>query len=169
MFPNFISKCLAYLYHPATDQCYPAYKRGPCGTGEYLILPLNSGVPKCRPNRCRIDNFVLFQGSCHELDTAGPCTWGEQLLNLVGVNETTLEIICTKDYKIDVFLSRWSEDEGNRAKDTPPPRPIIPEEPSLIINGTNYAEKKCFVGGRRWFRAKQNVLQNGGHYFDCNY
>lgn len=53
---------------------------------------------------------------------------------MVGVDETTLNIICTKDKRISLGLS--SRGGGDS------------EHP--LIDGTKYPEKKCFIGGRRW-------------------
>lgn len=123
-----VSECKAYLYHPATDQCYPAYKQGPCESGECLILPENSGVPKCRPNPCAKDNFVQFRDECHELDKPGPCSLPE-LWNVVGVNETTLNIICTKDERISLGLGTRLEGHGNGSSS---------DSDSKISNGNNH-------------------------------
>lgn len=76
------------------DTCYPAYTRGPCSQGQYLILPRNKVVPECKSNPCVRDHFVPFRGGCYELNKPGPCALPE-LANVVGVNKTTLEIICT--------------------------------------------------------------------------
>lgn len=90
------SKFAGYIYVPVQKQCYPVYTRGPCAPGQYLIKPKNRGTPQCQRNPCVQDNFVPFRGGCYELDTVGPCSFPE-LPNVVGVNETTFEIICTKD------------------------------------------------------------------------
>lgn len=159
-------------------QCYPAWTRGPCEKGQYLILPKNSVVPECQQNRCSRDNFVPFRDGCYELDKEGPCDLGSQISNVVGVNETTLDLICTKDYKI-IINTRMSEDDAqaNKTADnggsgngnivTTPQ--IIPDDPNPIINGTIYAVKRCFVGGIRWINIKcpeQNFYHN---YYNANY
>lgn len=156
------------------QQCFPAYTRGPCAPGQYLILPANHVVPACQRNPCVDDNFVLFRDACYELDKEGPCTWGKQISNVVGVNETTLEIMCTKDYKIEIW-TRLSDDDANKTMDnggngyTPTPPPIIPDDPSPIINGTKYIERKCFIGGKRWIVAKQTVFKDFNSYYEyCN-
>lgn len=164
----------AYIYLPVMQQCYEAYTRGPCAPGHYLVLPKNSVVPGCLENPCVRDNFVWFREKCYELDKPGPCVWGEEISNVVGVNETTLEIMCTKDYKIEV-LPRFCDDENKTMSNdgtggngyTPTP-PQIPEEPSPIKDG-KYSEKKCFVGGRRWLVNKRIVYENfNSNYESCN-
>lgn len=62
-----------------------------------------------------------------------------ELSNVVGVNETTLNIICTKDYRILVE----SYSGSHRIDDEHP-----------MVNGTKYLEKRCFIGGRRWQQKK---------------
>lgn len=81
--------------------CYPVYRQGPCKPGEYLIKPKTRGTPVCQRNPCEQDKLVPFQGGCYEFDTPGPCKWGH-LSNVVGVNETTFEIICTKDEEFSI-------------------------------------------------------------------
>lgn len=151
------------------QRCYHAYTRGPCRQGEYLILPDNSVVPECQPNPCREDNYVLFRDGCFELDKPGPCIFPE-LPNVVGVNETTLKVICTKDYRAMNFTSRIDPgDEGNRTSTqingsdsgsisstmtTTPTISKSPDDYHPIVNGTKYIENRCFVGGIRWTRIK---------------
>lgn len=88
-----------YVRYPTLGQCYQVYTRGPCALGQYVILPVNETIPSCQPNPCRQDNFVPFRGACFELDKSGPCKFPE-LGNVVGINGTTLQIICTKDDEI---------------------------------------------------------------------
>lgn len=108
-------KLKGYIYHPATDQCYPAHTLGPCKPGEYLILQKNKGTPICQPNPCNLDNFVPFRDGCYELDKPGPCKLPE-LLNVVGINETTFNIICTKDYKLSEYRPNPEDQEEDTTK-----------------------------------------------------
>lgn len=166
----------AYIYFPAKQQCYPAYSRGPCPQGQFLILPENKVVPECRHNRCAKDNFVWFREACHELDKAGPCELGEQLSNVVGINETTLQLICTKDYKIQFTVTRMSEDDvqANKTADNSgsgnivTTTQIIPDDPNPIVNGTIYTEKRCFVGGIRWINIKCPEQHSYHQYYNAN-
>lgn len=93
---SLISFSPAYLYYPKMNQCFPAYRQGPCGKSEYLILPKSSTTPKCAPNPCLWDTFVVFEDACHELNEAGPCPYPE-LGQVLGINETTLEISCVQN------------------------------------------------------------------------
>ncbi|KAI8425215.1 hypothetical protein MSG28_007029 [Choristoneura fumiferana] len=51
----------AHIYQPATDKCWPAYRKGPCEEEHYLVLPPNSFIPVCEKNPCRLDSFVVFK------------------------------------------------------------------------------------------------------------
>ncbi|CAH2045648.1 unnamed protein product, partial [Iphiclides podalirius] len=62
-----------YLYHPGTDACWLAYKRGPCPAGQYLVLPKTSVIPICDNNPCIADNLVMWQGKCEVLGVIAPC------------------------------------------------------------------------------------------------
>lgn len=160
-------KFKAHIFHPASRTCYAAFKRGPCQSGQYLILPNNSVVPQCEPNPCKRDNFVRFRDGCHELDKEGPCDLGTKIANVVGVNETTLDIICTKDYKL--VASRTNIDDATE-EDAVTAILTTPDEPLPIVNGTVYTEKTCFVGGKRWILAKhpqQNIFDSTKFY--CGY
>lgn len=139
-----------YIYHPLTSQCYAAFTKGPCRESEYLILPKTSVIPECIQNPCRRVNFVLFNNACHQLDKPGPCPVPE-LDNVIGVNETTLEIICTKGFnnlltRIDLNDSK----ESTTSTTTTTTTTTTTESP--IVNGAvpYYKRKECFIGGKRW-------------------
>lgn len=83
-------------------------------------------VPECRPNPCVQDNFVQFRGGCYELDKSGPCA--TELANVVGVNEKTLELICTKDNAYDYS-------SGVRITTN--------ETPTCVFGGRRWTENKC--------------------------
>lgn len=119
-----------FVYYPLENKCYEAYKKGPCRDYEYLVLHNNSVIPVCVPNPCRHENWVRFRNSCFELGKAGPCPVPE-LSNVIGVNETTLEVICTKGYSYDEVLSQ-------RFGVNTTAEPIY------------YDKKECYKGGIRW-------------------
>lgn len=108
------------------SQCFPAFQRGPCQQSQYLVLPKFNVIPECVRNPCDRDNFVVFNKQCWELNKSGPCPLPE-LSNVIGVNETTLEIICTRGFA-DI-LTRLGEGES----------------PDYYYN-----KKECFIGGKRW-------------------
>lgn len=157
-------------------RCFPAYTRGPCRQGQYLVLPKHGVVPQCEPNPCGKDdnnayrdNFVPFRNKCFELDKAGPCALGSKIANVVGVNETTLNIICTKDYKLGRtnITSRLPVEEDD---DLVTIILSIPDSPTPIVNGTVYTEKTCFAGGKRWILTKypeQSIFDKFKFY--CGY
>lgn len=147
----------AYIYHPDKQQCYEAYTRGPCKQGHFLVLPPNHVVPACQENSCEKDNFVPFRNGCYKLDQPGPCDLGSEISNLVGVNETTLQIICTKDDKLNTLKNKNTDitsridDEDDSFKTT--------NSIAINVNGEKQActlavEKKCFVGGIRWTQTR---------------
>ncbi|XP_041969144.1 uncharacterized protein LOC121725993 [Aricia agestis] len=83
-----------YIFHPKTDACWPAYQRGPCDHGSYLILVPNSVIPECVRNPCVSDQMVIFNGKCEKLGATAPC--GVTFpIKAVFVNATTLDIECT--------------------------------------------------------------------------
>lgn len=120
-----------YVYYPAENKCYAAFKKGPCREHEYLVLYNSTVIPVCVQNPCRHENWVRFRNSCYELGKPGPCPVPE-LSNVIGVNETTLEVICTKGYSYNEVLSQRLGAENNN------------EEPEY------HNKKECFIGGIRW-------------------
>lgn len=174
----------AYIYYPIMQRCYPAYTKGPCKDGQFLVLPPNRVVPECQHNPCTLDNWVYFRKECVKLETAGPCMFPE-LPNLVGVNETTLELICTKDYRVMSLIPRVSEDDpevnktsygsndngGIGSKWTVTPAIPEPADEHPIVNGTKYLGKRCFVGGIRWTKnsCPQQDFSSNYNYNNNNY
>lgn len=130
------------------------------------MLPRDSVIPKCVHNPCQWDNWVPFRNQCYKLDEGGPCTFPE-LPNVVGVNETTLEIICTQDYRLMPLQNRFNEDESNGNKSTTPTTITTPVagttlSPEPISNGTNFFRRECFIGGIRWSQVdcpQQEIIQ----------
>ncbi|XP_063367712.1 uncharacterized protein LOC134656122 [Cydia amplana] len=86
----------AYLYHPATDRCWPAYRRGPCKEKEYLMLPSNTYIPACVPNPCLVDSYVPWNRKCQQIGLTTPCAHLYPNSAALGVNATTLHIDCVK-------------------------------------------------------------------------
>jgi len=70
------------------DRCYPLFRKGPCASGEYLMLENNIAV--CVSNPCKLDGLVTFNGSCSKLDSEEPCT-GSEVLKVDG---NSLELKC---------------------------------------------------------------------------
>jgi len=89
----------AHLYHPPTDDCYPAYLQGPCRKGQHLILKKNKSTAECDTNPCS-EGYVKFEGSCEKLEAPEPCgsvSSGDGVLN---INPTTLKPECEKGTEI---------------------------------------------------------------------
>ncbi|XP_043462219.1 uncharacterized protein LOC122498514 isoform X2 [Leptopilina heterotoma] len=62
------------LYNPEDEQCYDAYRTGPCSDGYYFMLPPGEIVAKCVKNPCLIDGLVPYKEQCHHLWKYGyPC------------------------------------------------------------------------------------------------
>lgn len=138
-----------YIYHPLTSQCYAAFTKGPCSSdSEYLILPKTSVIPECIQNPCKRVNYVLFNNVCHQLDKPGPCPVPE-LDNVIGVNETTLEIICTKGF--EQIITRFNPNDSKESTTSTTTTTTTTTE-SQIVNGAvpYYKRKECFIGGKRW-------------------
>lgn len=146
-----ILKFEGYIYHPKTEKCYPSHRQGPCENKHHLMLPPNSVVPVCQENPCA-DNFVQYKGKCYELDKVGPCDLRIHFSNVIGVNETTLEIICTQDYKMNIPPSVGLR-LGDEDEDTENSTAIKVENGERLVQPcTLYKQKRCFVGGIRWTR-----------------
>ncbi|XP_055321604.1 uncharacterized protein LOC129577863 [Sitodiplosis mosellana] len=151
-----------YVFYPPSSQCFAAFKRGPCNAGNYLVLPKSSVIPECVRNPCVHDNFVSFRGNCYQLDKSGPCPVPE-LMNVIGVNETTLEIICTLGYTANEVFNTATRFGGSTEKpsnqSTPSDNNSTTPAPEVIF----YYRKECFKGGKRWKEEKcpqQNEQKN---------
>ncbi|KAJ0173730.1 hypothetical protein K1T71_010879 [Dendrolimus kikuchii] len=159
----------AYLYHPDSDMCWPAYRQGPCQGGFHLILPQNSAIPVCVKNDCTIDSYVMWNGKCEKMNTLSPCIsdFTRYAPMILGVNATTLTIDCIplevkSRFSVDPVTSRSNvcangskrNVGGQRAADavlakppvggTRPPRPLAPYNvlrPPLTdeTHGTNHS------------------------------
>ncbi|XP_053613732.1 uncharacterized protein LOC128677125 [Plodia interpunctella] len=86
----------AFIYHPATDKCWPAFQKGPCKEKEYLILPQNSVIPVCVQNPCVVDGFVEWNQHCQRLGSTKACEDLFPIPAALGVNATTLVVSCVR-------------------------------------------------------------------------
>lgn len=97
-------------------------------------------IPKCIENPCVKDNFVELNGGCYELNTQGPCPV-PKLDNRVGINETSLEVTCTKGW----FESEQRVDtDGDNTSTSTTTTTTTTEKPPM------YTIKDCFIGGKRY-------------------
>lgn len=137
-----------FIYYPDRDECFEAYRRGPCQFNQYLTLVKDNVIPVCVPNPCNVDGLVNFAGKCYQLDTQGPCP-PTHIDNLVGVNETTLEVICTRGF----INTRFSD-----TSTVPTPVDATP----TYVDGEYYRKNECLLGGKRWKneRCPQQVQLN---------
>ncbi|XP_077300255.1 uncharacterized protein LOC143921031 [Arctopsyche grandis] len=82
-----------HVYVPKWNKCFPVFQRGPCRKTQYLIMPKNSRIPKCKLNSCVSYGNVLFNKRCVKIgDPCGP----KNEFGVYGVNETTLDFGCVK-------------------------------------------------------------------------
>lgn len=121
-----------HLFHPATDKCYSAYRKGPCSEGSYLILPKDKAIPECQINPCERDGNVRVRNECYSLGQPGPCPFPE-LSNVLGVNTTTLELACVS---LSVVLNtRFDDDDDKTQTPAPTPADINLDEAPLCAKG----------------------------------
>lgn len=129
---NLIEFSVGYIYDPMYDRCFATYTRGPCNYGRYIILPPNSVLPECVINSCIKENLVPFRGTCFRLNSSGPCPLPE-LGTVIGVNSTTLELVCISDEQFtSLFL-------GNRGTSDNSSEQLWPHD-------------DCFIGGKRSYQ-----------------
>lgn len=149
----YFNPCAGYVFYPPRSQCFAAYKKGPCGPRHYLVLPKSSVIPECVPNPCIHDNHVNFRGNCYELNKAGPCPVPE-LMNVIGVNETTLEIICTLGFTADEVFSTPTRFGGSTEKPSNQSTPFNNNETTTASEPAPetffFDRKECFKGSKRW-------------------
>ncbi|CAH0690074.1 unnamed protein product [Spodoptera exigua] len=86
----------AFLYHPKSDTCWPAYRKGPCQDGEYLVLKPESAIPVCEKNPCAVDTYVPYNGRCEQLATIAPCRHMWPIPAALSVNATNLAVTCER-------------------------------------------------------------------------
>lgn len=102
----------------------------------------------CVSNPCERVNYVPFNKGCHELDKPGPCPVPE-LDNKIGVNETTLEIICTKGFNLSTRFSSIPSSTASPSSTSTATTTTI--EPEITVGqATYYNKRECFIGGKRW-------------------
>ncbi|XP_053698232.1 uncharacterized protein LOC128745226 [Sabethes cyaneus] len=87
-----------YVYHPPTRKCYEMYTQGYCENGFMIYLAQGAKKPECIRNDCyRPDpkiSWVMYNGTCVQLNEYHRgCDVGK-LKQFVGVNETTHELDC---------------------------------------------------------------------------
>ncbi|KAH8311246.1 hypothetical protein KR044_005208, partial [Drosophila immigrans] len=89
----------AAVYHPDTDACYPAYRQGPCKTGEILVLYKEKVIPECVVNRCQQDGHFMINDKCYQFGnsnmSSNPCPKKEYTF-VLGVNPKTLMVDCVQ-------------------------------------------------------------------------
>lgn len=86
----------AFVYHPKTDKCWPAFRKGPCEDGQYLVLNGDSAIPVCEKNPCTIDSYVQYKGRCEQLASITPCMHMWPIPAALTVNSTTLTVSCER-------------------------------------------------------------------------
>lgn len=90
--------------------------------------------------------------ACYELDTEGPCPKSE-FENFVGVNETSLQIICTKGF----VERRFGEDSVLTNQSTQTPTITTTESPICFDRSGKpvyYKYEECFRGGHRYLNQR---------------
>lgn len=90
------------------------------------------------------------------METPGPCP-PSHIDNVVGVNETTLELVCTRGF----LNTRFSETTVPTPVDVQTTLEPTTPEPT-VIDGEYYRKKECLPGGKRWKHEQcpQQVLFN---------
>ncbi|KAK4300975.1 hypothetical protein Pmani_026847 [Petrolisthes manimaculis] len=98
---------LGLVYYEGTKMCYTPYTQGPCLPG-HIIKVVDAGVrglaqcfrnPCPRPNMVRLDNncrVVQDTGTCHTLDTPGPC----EDQTTLRIDNTISEPLCITTHSI---------------------------------------------------------------------
>ncbi|KAH9630813.1 hypothetical protein HF086_001041 [Spodoptera exigua] len=90
------------LYYPGDQKddwicdCRPAYRKGPCQDGEYLVLKPESAIPVCEKNPCAVDTYVPYNGRCEQLATIAPCRHMWPIPAALSVNATNLAVTCER-------------------------------------------------------------------------
>ncbi|EDV42178.1 uncharacterized protein Dana_GF17138 [Drosophila ananassae] len=103
----------ATLYYPETDACYPAYRQGPCESGQMLVLYKERVIPECVKNPCSKDNHFMIRDTCYEFGNIkeNPCPYKEATF-VLGVNPTNLMVDCVK---LSVHLITRIADDAEEA------------------------------------------------------
>lgn len=77
-----------FLYYTPEDNCYLAYRQGPCFPNHYLIPPDQKNENStCQLNHCSEDGQVLFRNECVKLNVTS-----SKSLQLLSVNPNTFEL-----------------------------------------------------------------------------
>lgn len=86
----------AYLYHPRSDACWPAWRQGPCAQGHVLVLPPNSVLPVCEKNPCETDGLVQHGGKCERLGSIKPCAHLYPISAALGIHAGNMTVVCVR-------------------------------------------------------------------------
>lgn len=135
LYPIFTNKLisvflfLGHLFHPETDDCYLAFRQGPCQKGFMIVLAPNKVIPECIQTNCK-DGSVEIKGKCYKFGESDLCQ--PKVEKLLGVNTSTFVVDCMD--KPVFVLNRIGEDESVTVK------PVIP----LCSKGSKrYVNGKC--------------------------
>lgn len=132
----------ANIYHPASDKCWPAFRKGPCNEGFYLVLPPNSVRPVCEINVCYVDNYVVWNNKCEKLGSTKPCEHMFPTSAALGVNATTMLVSCVRQGLS--FEKRFGVDNDSMKIDTTTPKVpeiLCPPGSKRSYNGICVAER----------------------------
>ncbi|KAH8243079.1 hypothetical protein KR032_004324 [Drosophila birchii] len=130
----------ATLYYPETDACYPAYRQGPCESGQILVLYKERIIPECVRNPCGQDGHFMVRNSCYQFGNTkheeNPCPYKEATF-VLGVNPTTLMVDCVKlSVQLDTRIADTEE------------QPVAPPEYHIDL------AEKCGRGSRLSIQGK---------------
>lgn len=118
---------LGHLYHPETDDCYLAFRQGPCAKGFMVVLGLNKVIPECIINKCE-DGSVEIKGKCYQFGESDVCQ--PKAIKMLGVNTVSFVVDCVD--KPVFVINRIGMEEPTTVK------PIIqmcPKGSKRFING----------------------------------
>lgn len=97
------------MYHPETDDCYLAFRQGPCDKGSILVLGANSVIPQCIKSKCE-DGMVEIQQKCHPFGESDLCQ--PKQMKMLGVNTSTFLVDCVdKPFVTMTIATRLGEEE----------------------------------------------------------
>lgn len=118
---------LGYLFHPDSDDCYLAFRQGPCDKGFMIVLGLNKVIPECIKNNCE-DGSVEIKGKCYPFGESDICQ--PRTTKMLGVNTSTFIVDCIDK---PVFVKNRID-----AEDPTTVKPLIPQCPKgskRFVNG----------------------------------
>ncbi|XP_037955600.1 uncharacterized protein LOC119685402 [Teleopsis dalmanni] len=97
----------AAIYHPDSDACYIAFRKGPCKEDEMLVLAPNNVIPECIKNECS-DGEIRINKICYKFGDGAPCR-NAHLSYVLGVDPTTLMVDCVRQ---SISLASRFGDDG---------------------------------------------------------